>query len=83
MNQNEPIFLNLYIRDTEKPKTFVQSTTQKIMYEKKRKKMLIFVERYQFFNTHNLLVSNNFRIFAKVFCVSYVEIQMIDIKKRT
>ena len=25
MNQNEPFFLNLYIRDTEKPKTFVQS----------------------------------------------------------
>ena len=24
MNQNEPIFLNLYMRDTEKPKTFVQ-----------------------------------------------------------
>ena len=27
MNQNEPIFLNLYMRETEKPKTFVQSTT--------------------------------------------------------
>ena len=27
MNQNEPIFLNLYIRDTEMSKTFVQSTT--------------------------------------------------------
>ena len=27
MNQNEPFFLNLYMRDTEKPKTFVQSTT--------------------------------------------------------
>ena len=26
-NQNEPIFLNLYIRDTEKPKTHFQSTT--------------------------------------------------------
>ena len=36
-----------------------------------------------FFNTHNLLVSNNFRIFAGRSCVSYVEIQMIDIKKRT
>ena len=24
MNQNEPISLNLYMRDTEKPKTFVQ-----------------------------------------------------------
>ena len=23
MNQNEPFFLNLYMRDTEKPKTFV------------------------------------------------------------
>ena len=30
---------------------------------------------------HNLLVSNNFRIFAERFCVSYVEIQMNDIKK--
>ena len=26
MNQNEPFFQNLYMRDTEKPKTFVQST---------------------------------------------------------
>ena len=26
-HQNEPIFQNLYMRDTEKPKTFVQSTT--------------------------------------------------------
>ena len=38
-------------------------------------KMLNFVERYYFFNTHNLLVSNIFRIFASRFCVSYVEIQ--------
>ena len=38
-------------------------------------KMLNFVERYYFFNTHNLLVSNIFRIFAPRFCVSYVEIQ--------
>ena len=28
-----------------------------------------------------MLVSNNFRIFAERFCVSYVEIQMNDIKK--
>ena len=28
-----------------------------------------------------MLVSNNFRIFARRFCVSYVEIQMNDIKK--
>ena len=41
MNQNEPFFQNRYIRDTEKPKTFVQST------------------------------------------ISYIEIQMNDIKKRT
>ena len=44
MNQNEPFFLNLYMRDTEKPKTFVQSTTEEIMYEKNSKIMLIFVE---------------------------------------
>lgn len=44
MNQNEPFFLNLYMRDTEKPKTFVQSTTLEIMYEKNSKIMLIFVE---------------------------------------
>ena len=44
MNQNEPIFLNLYIRGTEMQKTFVQSTTQKIVYEKNAKKMLNFVE---------------------------------------
>ena len=37
-------------------------------------KMLIFVERYYFFNTHNLLVSNIFRIFARRFYISYVEI---------
>ena len=28
-----------------------------------------------------MLVSNNFRIFARRFCVSYIEIQMNDIKK--
>ena len=28
-----------------------------------------------------MLVSNNYLIFAKSFCVSYVEIQMNDIKK--
>ena len=44
MNQNEPFFQNLYIKDTEKPKTFVQSTTKDIMYEKNSKIMLIFVE---------------------------------------
>ena len=44
MNQNEPVFLNLYIRDTEKPKTFVQSTTWEIVYEKNSKRMLNFVE---------------------------------------
>ena len=42
--------------------------------------MLIFIEQYQFFNTHNLLVSNIFRIFAVVFCVSYVEIQKNVVK---
>ena len=44
MNQNEPIFLNLYIRDTEMTKTFFQSTTYEIAYDKNSKKMLIFVE---------------------------------------
>ena len=44
MNQNEPIFLNLYIKDTKMPKTFVQSTTQKIAYEKNAKKMLNFAD---------------------------------------
>ena len=29
---------------------------------------------------HNLLVSNIFLIFARRFCISYVEIQMTDIK---
>lgn len=32
---------------------------------------------------HNLLVSNIFLIFAGKFGISYVEIQMTDIKKRT
>ena len=46
MNQNEPIFLNLYMRNTEIQKTFYLSTTYEIVYEKNSKKMLIFVERY-------------------------------------
>mgnify|MGYP004627213435 CR=1 FL=1 len=33
--------------------------------------MLIFVECYYFFNTHNLLVSYIFLIFAGTFCISY------------
>ena len=37
-------------------------------------------ECYYFFNTHNLLVFYIFLIFAGIFCVSYVEIQMTDIK---
>lgn len=35
------------------------------------------------FNTHNLVVSNIFLIFAGTFCISYIEIQMTDIKKQT
>ena len=77
MNQNEPIFLNLYIRDTEKSKTFVLSTTYQITIKMIAEKLLIFVEEHYFFNIHNLLVSNFFRIFATRFCVSYVEIQKI------
>ena len=46
MNQNEPIFLNLYIRDTEKSKTFVLSTTYQITIKMIAEKMLIFVEEY-------------------------------------
>ena len=44
MNQNEPISLNLYIKDTETPKTFFLSTTLVIEHEKNTKKMLNFVE---------------------------------------
>ena len=44
MNQNEPIFLNLYIRDTEKSKTFVLSTTYQITIKMIAEKLLIFVE---------------------------------------
>ena len=44
MNQNEPIFLNFYIRDSEMSKTFVQSTTWKIAHGKKTKKMLNFAK---------------------------------------
>ena len=44
MNQNEPIFLNLYIRDTEKTKTFVLSTTYQITIKMIAEKLLIFVE---------------------------------------
>ena len=44
MNQNEPIFLNLYMRDTEKSKTFVLSTTYQITIKIIAEKMLIFVE---------------------------------------
>ena len=46
MNQNEPIFQNLYIRDTEKPKTFVLSTTCQITIKMIAEKLLIFVEEY-------------------------------------
>ena len=45
--------------------------------------MLIFVEYFCFFNTRNLLVFNIFLTFVGRFCVSYIEIQMTDIKKRT
>mgnify|MGYP004686299233 CR=1 FL=1 len=31
MNQNEPIFQNLYIKDTKKTKTFFLSTIYRIM----------------------------------------------------
>ena len=46
MNQNEPIFLNLYIRDTEKTKTFVLSTTYQITIKMIAEKLLIFVEEH-------------------------------------
>ena len=46
MNQNEPIFLNLYIRDTEKSKTFVLSTTYQITIKMIAEKLLTFVEEH-------------------------------------
>ena len=46
MNQNEPIFLNLYIRDTEKSGTFVLSTTYQITIKMIAEKLLIFVEEH-------------------------------------
>ena len=46
MNQNELIFLNLYIRDTEKSKTFVLSTTYQIAIKMIAEKLLIFVEEH-------------------------------------
>ena len=46
MNQNEPIFLNLYIRDTEKSETFVLSTTYQITIKMIAEKLLIFVEEH-------------------------------------
>lgn len=46
MIQNEPFFLNLYMRDTEKSKTFVLSTTYQITIKMIAEKMLIFVEEY-------------------------------------
>ena len=46
MNQDEPIFLNLYMRDTEKSETFVLSTTYQITIKMIAEKMLIFVEEY-------------------------------------
>ena len=46
MNQNEPIFLNLYIRDTEKSKTFVLSTTYQITIKMIADKLLIFAEEH-------------------------------------
>ena len=46
MNQNEPIFLNLYMRDTEMTKTYFQSTTYQITIKMIAEKMLIFVEEH-------------------------------------
>ena len=46
MNQNEPIFQNLYMRDTEKSETFVLSTTYQITIKMIAEKMLIFVEEH-------------------------------------
>ena len=46
MNQNEPIFLNLYIGDTEKSKRFVVSTTYQITIKMIAEKLLIFVEEH-------------------------------------
>lgn len=46
MNQNKPIFLNLYIRDTEKSKTFVLSTTYQITIKMIAENLLIFVEEH-------------------------------------
>ena len=46
MNQNEPIFLNLYIRDTENPKTLVLPTTYQITIKMIAEKLLIFVEEH-------------------------------------
>ena len=44
MNQNEPIFKNLYMRETKKTKTFFLSTIYQIMEVMIAEKLLNFVE---------------------------------------
>lgn len=74
MNQNEPIFLNLYIRDTENRKHSFNQRLRRLC-TRRMLKNVEFRRMILIFNTHNLPVSNNFRIFAVRFCVSYIEIQ--------
>ena len=56
MNQNEPIFLNLYIRDTESPCKNTKNVGNKQIM--RVKKLISFYENQHFFTilfTHNLL----------------------------
>ena len=77
MNQNEPIILNLYIRDTEsRCKNTKNVGNKQIM---RVKKIISFYKKQHFFTVlfmHNFLsrwLNESFQFF----CVSYVKIQKI------
>ena len=80
MNQNEPIFLNLYIRDTELPcKNTKNVGNKQIMGVKK---LISFYEKQHFFTllfVHKFL-SRGLNESFRHFCISYVEIQKSVVK---
>ena len=75
MNQNEPIFLNLYIRDTETRCKNTKNIGNKLIV--RIEKLISFYENQHFFS--GLFVLNLLSRWLKecfpFFCISYVEIQ--------
>ena len=74
MNQNEPIFLNLYIRDTESYRKDTKIVGNKQIM--RVKKLISFYEILHFFSiflVHNLL-SRWLKEYFPIFCISHVKI---------